>query len=208
MTVKLMNNCSGNSTTEPVAPLAEPPTPTPFTLPEALTAPLQMLMAGQPTPQQMAMLKPYQHHWTAGAYFTVCVMAIALACLYVLFLFQLGAMLRRRHHDDDVSIRPATGTATNKNMNTKRSSWSSRGSGRTRPTTRVMQALKNKKISAPSPIPEEFEDGKRTPATSESGVDFTSAEGSGSRGHGQAAIPRFDFTQYDTRPGRRLREFL
>lgn len=115
-------------------------------------------------------------------------------------------MLRGQHVDrhpdsDSHDTRTMANTMTNGG---KRSSWSSRGSGRTRPTTRVMQALKTKKISAPSPIPEEYDDydnGKKSPGSTESGMDYSTAEGSGSGGHG--TMPRLAFEQ-EERPLRRL----
>lgn len=167
-----------------------------------------MLMAGQPTPEQLALLKPYEYHWTAGSYFTVSIIAISVACLYIFFLFHLGTMLRDKHIKENGHSDPDPTTAANTRAN-KRSSWSSRGSGRTRPTTRVMQALKSKKISAPSPIPEEYDDydasGKKSPGSSESGMDFSTAEGSGSGGHG--TMPRLAFEEGMRQP-RRLGELF
>lgn len=175
-----------------------------------------MMMAGQPTPEQMALLKPYEYHWTAGGYFTISIVAVSVACLYIFFLFQFGMMLRDKHVKENGNDHPEsdnpTAANTMMNQNNKRSSWSSRGSGRTRPTTRVMQALRNKKISAPSPIPEEYDDyengtGKNSPGSSESGMDYSTAEGSGSGSGGHGTMPRLAFDE-DMRPPRRLGELF
>lgn len=144
----------------------------------------------------MALLKPYKFHWTAGAYFTVIVAAIGIACLYVFFLFQFGAMLRDRN-GGRVLPTPSGAAAGATPRRNKRSSWSSRGSGgsnRPRPTTRVVQALKNKKISAPSPIPEEYDDVRKSPMSSD-GSYSAEGSGSGSRDHGN--MPRLTFAPED-----------
>ena len=168
-------------------------------------------MAGQPTTEQMALLKPYEYHWTVGSYFTISIVAVSVACLYIFFLFHLGTMLRDKHVKDNGHPNSEMTTAANTMMNqNKRSSWSSRGSGRTRPTTRVMQALKTKKISAPSPIPEEYDDyenAKKSPGSSESGMDYSTAEGSGSGSGGHGTMPRLAFDE-DMRPPRRHGELF
>lgn len=181
------------------------PPPMPFKLPEALTAPLQMLIPSQPSPEQLALLKPYHFHWTTGAYATISMVAIAMACAYVFFLFQMGGMLRdRAGGSTPAPLAGAAGSA----KRTKRSSWSSRGSGRTRPTTRVMQALRTKKISGPSPIPEEFEEeGKKSPMTSESGEGSSTAGGSSERGtYGRQ--PRLSFAPVDYSSPTRVKDFV
>lgn len=178
----------------------------PFALPAALTEPLKMLMPSQPDPELIALIKPYQFHWSAGAVFTVCIVAISLACAYVFLLFQIGNMLRDKAGGP---ARPDLTGAARSAKQQKRSSWSSRGSGRIRPTTKVIQALKMKKISGPSPIPEEWEDddAKKSPMTSESGAGPSTAGSSNHHGE-RRGLPRLSFAPLAQESPRRMRDFV
>jgi hypothetical protein len=187
--IKLTNRPSDTSAAPQASALSPRPTPsTNFTLPEGLIAPLQLLTAGQPSPEQVALISTvYNPHWTTGAYFVVFVAAVSIACMYVFFLFQFAGMLREEaggatppSPSSEVKGKgPILPLATPKTR-PNRFSWSSGGtptstSGKTPPSSKVMHALRLKKISGPSPIPEEVEMKDAQPYTD------SEASGSGTR---------------------------
>ena len=87
------------------APSASNPKTKSFNLPDGLLVPAHMLLSGQPTAEQLALLTPYKPHWTPGAYFVVFIAAISLASLYVFFLFQFAGMLRDKAGEDSCPVK-------------------------------------------------------------------------------------------------------
>lgn len=87
------------------APSASTPKTKSFNLPDGLLVPAHMLLSGQPTAEQLALLTPYKPHWTPGAYFVVFIAAVSLASLYVFFLFQFAGMLRDKAGEDSCPVK-------------------------------------------------------------------------------------------------------
>jgi hypothetical protein len=141
-----------------------------FNLPEGLLVPAHMLTAGQPTPSQLALITPYKPHWTPGAYFVVFVAGVALASLYVFFLFQFAGMLRDKAEEDSCPVtdkrKQLPRFAQQEAGYNKRFSWAAGLEGmnqekgddgvseRGETSEKVKYALKLKQISGPSPVPE------------------------------------------------------